>query len=56
MAKWMVQDLWQSGWFNIYERVDGSKKVGAKQKSAPRPPPKGGGEGERAFLLRAPLF
>ena len=25
MAKWMVHDLWQSGWFKIYGKVDGSR-------------------------------
>ncbi len=24
MAKWMVHDLWQSGWFKIYGKADGS--------------------------------
>ncbi len=69
MAKWMVHDLWQSGWFKIYGKVDGSrfmkewmvqKNGGAKEKSPhfPSPPPLAGGGGGRggAFFLRPPIF
>jgi len=68
MAKWMVHDLWQSGWFKIYGKVDGSRfmkewmvqKMGREAKKPlplplPPPPPGGGAGGGGAFFLR-PLF
>ncbi len=58
MAKWMVQDLWQSGWFKIYERVDGSKN-GARSKKPfplPLPPPGGGGGGGGGGVASRPIF
>ncbi len=64
MAKWMVHDLWQSGWFKIYGKVDGSRfmkewmvqKMGreAKKAAAPRT---GGGEGKgKGLFCFAPHF
>ncbi len=57
MAKWMVQDLWQSGWFKIYERVDGSKKWGGEGKKPPfpfPPPACGGGAGRGGGFFPSP--